>query len=193
MYVLLGASNCVRMHSNFPIGNCVSLARSGATVSQVQNLPWLKGILEEYLKQYPRGCHKNDVILIVAGTNDMRKNVSHSDFKVHLKSLLRYCTKHFRKIVLGKIPPIPIECDCVNERIVFLNRWLESVAEGRPDLICVDTHRPFLEATSTVPCKLFFEKVYHNKFDKEGNPLVDLLHLNELGLFILKDLLLQAC
>lgn len=193
MYVLLGASNFVRMNKNFRLANCRSLAVSGATVSPLRNSPWIKGILEEYLEQQPRGIHVNDTLILIGGTNDIRKGVPSLTLQSDFRRLLRLCTRHFGKIVLATIPPIPFFDGDVNERIEELNRWLEDVSSLRPDLILVDCFNPFIDPSSGEPCIFFFEETYTRRRDERHlEPRTDLVHLNELGLFIMKHLLLEA-
>lgn len=185
MLILLGASNVVRMNTCFPL-DCLSLATSGASVSYLPTNPHLKTILKEFLRERRQEIDENDILILLAGTNDFLRGVSINHFKENFRSLLRLCRKHFNKIVLAKIPSIPRLPNRI-EDIKHINRWMQSFALNSNNLVIADTFEPFVSpilCSSNIQLKVFEERYWNGKRDG--------VHLNAEGLFILKCRLLQA-
>lgn len=201
MYVFLGASQLVRMLNNFPVEDSVSLAVSGASaccLPPANHDLWLRSILKtQILKRLSRNeafDKDRDILIILAGTNDIKAEVDVPSLKKALKALLLYAERHFRFIVVGRIPPIPLFPAHVNRKIDVVNQWLSSFCSReslRDRVLVVDSFSPFMRQDSWEPDRRFYEKFY---FPKRGhqNRRVDLLHLNREGLRILHRLLLEA-
>lgn len=95
MYVFIGGSQTVRLNRLFPMKNSMSLAVSGASVSQLPTNPWLKGILRDHVKRNPQGYHSNDTLFLLAGTNDFLRGVSVGHFKKNFVALLDFARRNF--------------------------------------------------------------------------------------------------
>ena len=201
MFVFLGASQVVRMLNLFPVEDSLSLAVSGASASllnpEKRNL-WLRSILKTHILK--RSSQNNafdfdrDVLIIMAGTNDIKANVGFVPLQKALKALILYALRHFGRIVLGKIPQIPLYPRHVNQMIDAINQWLATFCSGqslRGRIHLVDSFSPFMRQDSWEPNRRFYEE-YYSRRRGEQERHVDLLHLNEEGLFILHQLLMEA-
>lgn len=175
----------MRLCKNFPLCDSYSLAVSGASITKLPNNPWLMQILKEHLKTQPSGSFKNDVLFLLGGTNDFRLRVARADVEREYRHLVRLCLKLFKKVILAKVPPIPLLSAEINEEIRLFNDWLSAFVRNRPDVILLNTFDVFMDPTSKTPNLLCFEKEY---FDGRK----DLIHLNAFGLFILKCNFLNA-
>uniref|UniRef100_A0A8D8ZAY6 SGNH hydrolase-type esterase domain-containing protein n=1 Tax=Cacopsylla melanoneura TaxID=428564 RepID=A0A8D8ZAY6_9HEMI len=187
MIVLIGDSIFVRMNKSCPIPDSLSLATSGASVSFLPNNPsFYKLIHTDYFKENPNHNHSNDVLCLLAGTNDFLKSVDVDDVKKSHRKLVNYCLRRFKHIVLCQIPPIPNLPVDRNETIRLFNRWLVTVYAQNPKVTVVNSFHPFLsEHTLPYPLVRYYELTY-------PSGKTDLIHLNRDGLLILRNIILSA-
>lgn len=185
----------MRMNRRFPLENSVSLAVSGGAASPLPRNPWLKDVLREYLDQRPRGIHinENDVLFLLAGTNDILRRVSSPELKKSLRSLIELALRNFSKVVVARVPPIPLLSTRANARIDDVNRWLASFCLDPlrvTRITLVDSFSPFLNS-NTGRIKLhLYERYYPLRSGR--SPRRDLIHLNRKGLRILFRTLMEA-
>lgn len=188
MFILLGASNVVRMISRFGTfqDEFLSLAVSGASVSKLPKNPHLGTILKKFLSQTPRETYVDATLILMAGTNDFVQGVTREKFQKDLECLIRLCRRNFSKIVLGQIPPIPLLPGRLND-IIMINHWMHSLTSDRIDLKIADTFVPFMNRP---PFQLRIKLQYFEERYPSGRR--DGIHLNETGLFMLKCGLLET-
>uniref|UniRef100_A0A8D8Z664 Uncharacterized protein n=1 Tax=Cacopsylla melanoneura TaxID=428564 RepID=A0A8D8Z664_9HEMI len=117
------------------------LAKSGASITTLPNQPYFYIIHSQYFLVNPAVNHKNDVLILLAGTNDFLKSVNVNAIKQAHKKLVKYCTKRFKHVLLCQIPPIPKLSIEANENIKLFNMWLLNVYSQNPYL---RHHNPFL-------------------------------------------------
>ncbi|KAI5743326.1 hypothetical protein M8J77_016871 [Diaphorina citri] len=181
MYMLLGDSQFVRMNNNFPFpSDTICLAVSGATVVETETNPWIKGILQQYLAENENLDRSQVTVFVMGGTNDFLRGIDQKEFQVEFKSLLRFVRKKFTKVIVCPPPPIPkLGIDGVKS-LKDLNHWFYSLV---PTVNTVDSFSSYMNPSGESPNMSLFEETFY-----DGRP--DKIHLNEMGLFVLKHMLL---
>lgn len=193
MFVLIGDSQFVRMNNNFPWTDTKCWAVSGASVTPLPNNPQLKAIVKAQLSTTPLNYHVLNTAILMAGTNDFLNRVDFEEYKKHFLSLKKLLKRHFFRIILVFPPPIPLLGQEANHQIRYLGNWFSSQKSPCVDVV-ISTYSSFLNPDTNQPSPEFFESHYEGRFIFQHNELqqkVDRVHLNELGLFILKQLILS--
>uniref|UniRef100_A0A8D9BE32 Uncharacterized protein n=2 Tax=Cacopsylla melanoneura TaxID=428564 RepID=A0A8D9BE32_9HEMI len=188
MLVLMGDSNFVRLNNECPIPDSLCLAQNEASVTFLPTNPFMYDIIHSnYFNVNPNVNHKNDVLCLLAGTNDFMKGVNVDGLKQSHKKLVKYCSRRFKHIILCQIPPIPKLPVDVNETIRLFNLWLVDVYSQNPLVTVVQSFHPFIAADQSHPYPLvrFFELT-------SSSNTTDLIHLNRDGLLILQNIILSA-
>lgn len=80
------------------------------------------------MSKQPRGIHdsESDILFLLAGTNDFLLHVSSPELKKNLRSLIDLSLRHFRRIFVARVTPIPLLSSRDNARIDDVNRLLAS-------------------------------------------------------------------
>uniref|UniRef100_A0A8D8T7C9 Uncharacterized protein n=1 Tax=Cacopsylla melanoneura TaxID=428564 RepID=A0A8D8T7C9_9HEMI len=189
MLVLMGDSNFVRLNNECPIPDSLCLAQNEASVTFLPTNPFMYDIIHSnYFNVNPNVNHKNDVLCLLAGTNDFMKGVNVDGLKQSHKKLVKYCSRRFKHIILCQIPPIPKLPVDVNETIRLFNLWLVDVYSQNPLVTVVQSFHPFIAPDHPHPYPLvrFYEMTYPSSHS------TDLIHLNKDGLLILRNIILSA-
>ncbi|KAI5694856.1 hypothetical protein M8J75_006776 [Diaphorina citri] len=179
--MLLGDNQFVRMKNTFAFpSDTICLAVSGATIVETNTNPWIKGILQEYLADNENLDRSEVTVFLMGGTNDFLQGIDLKSFQVAYKSLLRFIRKKFTKVIVCPPPPIPkFGVDGVKS-LKECNHWFYSLV---PMVHTVDSFTSYMNPSGESPNLSLFEETF-----PDGSP--DMVHLNEAGLFELKNMLL---
>lgn len=129
-------------------------------------------------------CKLNPNVIVLIGTNDMRRNIDILTIIQSYSDLVSQLSRLCEKIVLLTIPPLPFLHDQNPEthidKLRIINKFIQEQADGE-NIFVVDLCAPFLSFDNSVSRDCFEEFL---RFDK-----IDMIHLNKSGFNILRTLL----